>query len=252
MNKKLKNLILGTAMATTIVGGAYLAKNRTSNPFIVQGELVRDYVQNVPNFGEVYRIAIENEEGVFTYPILATSDEARILDDQFVSREETGARGDIVRVNTNTNVFSLDEIVLLSSNIRKIKSHKKLPDPNIITLSSGMTIPRDIVSSIDEFAKGKVYRIRGFYGPEYDHLIFDEGDGRPYESVKELDYNDFREDGSGKRKYKTIRIEKNFNFTYKFCDKPEHGPYPIWEPEAFRSDPCYGVGIIKPVPEANK
>jgi hypothetical protein len=103
-----------------------------------------------------------------------------------------------------------------------------LTDEVDYTLSNGMEIPHPLIKSIQSFGKIKILTLDTGYGPKYDLKIFDEGDGKPYRFTEV------------NRELGVHQNEKNFTLTYRFCDK--HDPYPIWEPTAFRSDPCYLEG----------
>ncbi|MDO8480252.1 MAG: hypothetical protein Q7S65_00385 [Nanoarchaeota archaeon] len=82
-----------------------------------QGELLEDYAQDTP-MGPLYRVVIETDKGVVTYPILETPEKVREMERRYHSRKDGGI-GDKVEFSTDSLVFSLDEQVLLSKNFRK-------------------------------------------------------------------------------------------------------------------------------------
>ncbi len=93
--------------------------------FSVRGELLKDGRQDIPSFGPVYRIFIRTEKGVVTYPFLASENEISEMSKRYVSREDSGTEGNYIGVNPNTNMFTLDEVMLSPENIRLIRSHGK-------------------------------------------------------------------------------------------------------------------------------
>jgi hypothetical protein len=226
-------IVAGIAAIT----GLYFAIPNKEDEFTVRGELVKDGIQRTA-IGDFYRPFVETEDGIVTFPIMGTEEELSDLDRKFVSRQEAGGRGAIVGFNPESNVFSLDEIVLTSD-----KMHQFFPAgvAKEYVLSDDLIIPANIVKKVEKLDRGKKFIVDTGYGPEYDLEIFDEGDGRPYHMI-EVGFREY--DGKGNVVEDTTRMEKNFKLTYTFCDEEGHGPYPIWEPTAFRRDPCYGAGII--------
>jgi len=91
---------------------------------VLQGELLRDYIQNEGTNNELYRINFHTTQGAGTFPVLGTPRELRALEGKFISREESGLQGDILSIDPNSNVFSLDEIILLPKHIKLVKPAK--------------------------------------------------------------------------------------------------------------------------------
>ena len=121
------------------------------------------------------------------------------------------------------------------------------------TLSNGMRVANYPMGGVIETDWGKVYIMNTGYGsPEYDMRVFDLEDGKPFVFTKVNKKGEFGEElwDSEKGEFVLDHLEKRFDLTYRFCNEP-HGPfrdgtYPIWDPTAFRSDPCYGfIGPIK-------
>ena len=222
MNRRLKRVILGTALVgLATVAGIYFTRDHSKKGERIMGEVTRDFIQETP-MGRLYRIFVETDNEEVTYPVLASPQELVSLVDNYMSREDTGKRGDIIAINPKSIIISLDERVLLPSDITVIEKTK---DNKIeYNLSNGMNIPNWRIIGIESFETGRKYRIGEDYG---EMEVFDLGDGRPF--VWQDDFGD------------PSTRKKRFNLTYKFCDVPGHGPYPIWEPTAFRSDPCYGL-----------
>ncbi len=121
MRKYIRNLLIG-ALTLLIAGGSYLGLKETKNrKFTVRGELLSDRIQNLESFGEFYRVYIKTDNGkIVTYPILASTKEIKNLNEKLVSKEESGGQGDLVAINPNTGILSLDEVVLTPEHIKKI------------------------------------------------------------------------------------------------------------------------------------
>ncbi|MBS3106438.1 L-alanine exporter AlaE [Candidatus Woesearchaeota archaeon] len=82
-----------------------------------QGELLEDVIQDTP-MGPLYRVVIATDKGIVTYPILETPEKVKEMERRYHSRMDGGI-GDRVEFSTDSNVFSLDEQVLLARNFRK-------------------------------------------------------------------------------------------------------------------------------------
>jgi len=104
-------------------------------------------------------------------------------------------------------------------------------------LSNGMQVPQHLIRKIEKIDTGRKFVVDTGYGFDFDLEIFDEGDGKPYtwcvEGVQTVNSE------TGELKGGTL--VKKFKLTYKFTSECPHGEYPIWEPTAFRADPCYGL-----------
>lgn len=119
-------------------------------------------------------------------------------------------------------------------------------------LSNGMRIREYSLDGVIDTNWGKVFILdTGYPSPEYDIRIFDTGDGQPFvfDEIYKTDERGFDLRDPEKGVKLLDHLEKRLNLTYRFCNE-SHGPYgdgtyPIWEPTAFRGDPCYGV--ISPV-----
>lgn len=88
------------------------------DPFTIHGELIDAYKQET-NMGDLYRIVVDTDKGRVTYPIIASPDEMKVLDEMFTTSTESGAKGDRIAVNPTSYIFSLDEVILTPENIKK-------------------------------------------------------------------------------------------------------------------------------------
>lgn len=137
-----------------------------------------------------------------------------------------------------------------------IKSYEnyQITEPTAdILLSNDMRISKYSVDGVIETEWGSVYIVdTGYPSPKYDRRVFDLGDGKPFVFTKVNKKGEHGEElwDSEKGEHVLDHLEKRFDLTYRFCNE-SHGPfgngtYPMWEPTAFRGDPCYGtIGSIK-------
>ena len=211
--------VLGAAY----IGGSVLV-NRNLAKYSVRGELLDDKIQSTA-IGLFYRVNMQTEDGIVSYPILASEEGLSQLEAEFNGRYEGEGRerGNVLAINQVSNVISLDEVVLLPKNIRKLTGMKREAVlENIKTdykLSNGMEIPGYLVVGVKLEDNMDVIEVDTGYGPEFNLRIIDEGDGKPYHFVEHI--------SKGAKMQ-----EKRFNMTYRFCDK--HDPIPIWHPTGFR------------------
>ena len=108
-----------------LIGFSLIGCQSDNKKYPVQGELMKDYIQDQGNGWKFYRVFVRTNNGTVTYPFIGDSVELAKLEREFQSREETGTRGEMVGINPNTKVFSLDEIVLTPDKIKKLKGEKK-------------------------------------------------------------------------------------------------------------------------------
>jgi len=213
----------------------------------IQGELLYDGSQETP-MGPFYRIVVapfDDPYKTVSFPVLASPEEIRSLDNIYLSRSESDSMGDFVELDLNTGILSLDELVLTSGHIKKIDRPEgaQVINPDDVILSNGMRISTYAVRSREGFSEegkdGKKYSVMTGYGEDYDIEIFDFGDGKPYRLVEKVPVTII----DGKIIEGTKEIEKRFKLTYRFCDVEEHPDFFIWDPTGFRSDPCYGTAF---------
>ena len=108
------------SIGLTLVAGAYATYKTLNDPYTIKGELAQDYIQNLGSFGELYRIVVQTDKGLISYPILGEPNEIRDLERNLVSRGESPThKGDTIAINPKSSVFSLDEVILLPENIKK-------------------------------------------------------------------------------------------------------------------------------------
>ena len=113
--------LLGIGVAT----GRYVFPDISSSENRIRGELVSDYVYDTP-IGKFYRIELNTPYGRLSYPVLCDDEELIFLPDNYTSREDNSAGGDILSIDPDTNVFSLDESILLPKNIKRVEKAPKV------------------------------------------------------------------------------------------------------------------------------
>ena len=113
-----------TLLSLALAGAVGLASVGCKDKFTLKGELIKDYVHKMQPEGNVYRIVVQNSEGIVTYPVIGDSAELARLERYFVSREDNGVKGDSIAINPESVIFSLDEVILLPENIKKIRQQK--------------------------------------------------------------------------------------------------------------------------------
>ena len=95
----------------------------------IKGELVRDFLYDTP-MGTFYRVNVQTSDGNMAYPILALPEELNSLNQKYTSREESGTEGDLIAINLKGSmIMSLDEKILIPSDIRILKKASKSKSP---------------------------------------------------------------------------------------------------------------------------
>lgn len=116
------SIVITTAIfGTAIYGDKALPTPQEPDPYTIRGELVRDYVQDLGSWGKLYRMEIEHNGELLRVPVIASEEKIRELERDLVSREERGTQGDIVGLNPNTHVTSLDEAIYTPRHVKKIE-----------------------------------------------------------------------------------------------------------------------------------
>ena len=103
----------------------------------IKGELIKDVIMKSENSGQVYRVVGLNYEPSgtgripFVYSIIGSPEELTRLERELVSREErleregSDVKGDSIEINPNSNISSLDGVLLLPKDIRKVQKNDK-------------------------------------------------------------------------------------------------------------------------------
>lgn len=109
----LGKLVKDIAKKLGFVSLGMLTLNSCSKNYPIQGYIVADTTQHIGNY-HFYRPWVNIAGGQVNYAILGDSTTVEELD-------RTYNVGDFVGIDPNTNIISLNEVILLPQNIEKIK-----------------------------------------------------------------------------------------------------------------------------------